>query len=44
VVIALTAAVIFTLWVTGIAWAVKQERLARALATSDDRPVEPATA
>ena len=44
VVIALTAAVIFTLWVTGIAWAVKQERLARALATSDERPVEPATA
>ncbi len=44
VVIALTAAVIFTLWVTGIAWAVKQERLARALAVSDDRPVEPATA
>lgn len=43
VVVALAAAVIFTLWVTGIAWAVKQERLARALA-ADDRPMEPATA
>ena len=42
VVVGLAAAVIFTLWVTGIAWAVKQERLARALA--DDRPLEPAPA
>jgi uncharacterized membrane protein YfcA len=43
VVVALAAAVIFTLWVTGIAWAVKQERLVRAQA-EDDRPLEPATA
>jgi hypothetical protein len=40
VVVGLAAAVLFTLWVTGIAWAVKQERLARELA--DDRPLEPA--
>ena len=43
VVVALAAAVLFALWVTGIAWAVKQERLARAVA-ADDRPMEPATA
>ncbi|WP_107774120.1 sulfite exporter TauE/SafE family protein [Nocardioides sediminis] len=43
IVVALAAAVIVTLWVTGIAWAVKQERLARVLA-DDDRPLEPATA
>jgi uncharacterized membrane protein YfcA len=42
VVVGLAAAVIFTLWVTGIAWAVKQERLARALA--EDRSREPAPA
>jgi hypothetical protein len=40
--VALAAAALFVLWVTGIVWAVKQERLARALAA--DRPLEAATA
>ena len=37
--VALAAAVLFVLWVTGISWAVRQERLARAV---DARPMEPA--
>lgn len=41
VVVALAAAALFALWVTGISWAVKQERLARAV-DADDRPMEPA--
>ena len=41
--VAVTAAVVFVLWITGIVWAVKQERLAKA-APADERELEPATA
>jgi hypothetical protein len=34
--------VVFVLWVSGIVWAVKQERLART-AAADERDLEPAT-
>ena len=37
------AAVVFVLWVTGIVWAVKQERLSQAV-LADERELEPATA
>ena len=40
--VAATAAVVFVLWITGIVWAVKQERLSRA-ARDDERELEPAT-
>ena len=41
--VAVTAAVIFVLWIAGIVWAVKQERLSRA-AAADERELESATA
>ena len=41
--VALTAAVVFVLWVSGIVWAVKQERLAGAQ-RADEAELEPATA
>ena len=41
--VAVAAATIFVLWISAIAWAVKQERRARATAV-DDRDLEPATA
>jgi hypothetical protein len=41
--VAVTAAVVFVLWVTGIVWAVKQERIART-AREDERELETATA
>ena len=41
--VAIVAAIVFVLWITGIVWAVKQERLSRAL-RADERDLEPATA
>ena len=41
--VAATAAVVFVLWVAGIVWAVKQERLSRA-AAADERELETASA
>lgn len=41
--VALTAAVVVVLWISGIVWAVTQERLAKAAAV-DERDLEPATA
>ena len=38
--VAVTAAVIFVLWIAGIVWAVKQERLSRAVA-ADEPELEP---
>jgi len=40
--VALTAAVLFVAWISGIVWALKQERLARALASDDERELAPA--
>ena len=34
--VAMTAAVLFVAWVTGIVWAVKQERLSRAVTAESD--------
>ena len=34
--VAITAAVLFVAWVTGIVWAVKQERLARVVAADHE--------
>ena len=39
--VAVTAAVVFVLWISGIVWAVKQERISRAAAA--ERDLEPAT-
>ena len=41
--VAIVAAVVFVLWITGIVWAVKQERLSKALRV-DERDLESATA
>ena len=41
--VAATAAVVFVLWVSGIVWAVKQERLAKA-AAADEPALESAPA
>ncbi len=41
--IAVVAAVVFVLWVTGITWAVRQERAARAQGL-DDPDLEPVSA
>ena len=41
--VAATAAVVFVLWVTGIVWAVKQERLSQAV-LADERELESASA
>ena len=41
--VAITAAVVFVLWVAGIVWAVKQERLSRAAAREDDAELQAAT-
>lgn len=41
--VAVTAAVVFVAWITGIVWAVKQERISRA-ARDDERELESATA
>ena len=41
--VAVVAAVVFVLWITGIVWAVKQERLSKAL-RADERDLESATA
>jgi uncharacterized membrane protein YfcA len=40
--VAVTAAVLFVVWVWGIVWAVKQERLARARDVDADRELAPA--
>ncbi|HXH80034.1 sulfite exporter TauE/SafE family protein [Nocardioides sp.] len=40
--VAATAAAVFVAWIWGIAWAVKQERLARAATAVADRELEPA--
>jgi hypothetical protein len=40
--VALTAAVLFVAWITGIVWAVKQERLSRAVTVESDRELTPA--
>ena len=42
VAVAATAAVVFVLWITGIVWAVRQERISRA--TRDERELTSATA
>ena len=42
--VAVAAAVIFVLWVSGIVWAVKQERLSNAAARADEAELETATA
>ena len=39
-----TAVVLFVAWVTGIVWAVKQERLSKAAARVDEAELETATA
>jgi uncharacterized membrane protein YfcA len=41
--VAITAAVVFVLWVAGIVWAVKQERLSRTAAREDDAELQAAT-
>lgn len=40
--VALTAAALFVAWIAGIVWAVKQERLARAVATESELELTPA--
>jgi uncharacterized membrane protein YfcA len=40
--VALTAAALFVAWITGIVWAVKQERLARAVAAESELELTPA--
>ena len=40
--VALTAAALFVAWITGIVWAVKQERLARAVAVESEVELTPA--
>ena len=42
--VAVAAALIFVLWVSGIVWAVKQERLSKAAARADEAELETATA
>src|SRR6476469_6475477 len=42
--VAVAAALIFVLWVSGIVWAVKQERLSKAAARVDEAELETATA
>ena len=42
--VAVAAALIFVLWISGIVWAVKQERLSRAAVRADEAELETATA